>query len=120
VELERDDKSGCLAGGDHKFSSGPLQGQDYWLDTSSSNGGPLCIPFLEPKHLVMVNVSYGLITAEAFVPPAAEAILDMAYGQWRTKTDKDSYSPNTGKKSSWNDFKLDPIGASNLCDAIPK
>jgi len=110
--------SGVGVQGEHKFTSGPKTGEEYWLDSSSGLGGPLCLDFFEPRNLVKADLSYGNVQADAYLPPGAEEILTQAYGEWKIKTNKKRYATDTGKQRDWNSFHMDDTGAAAFCDEI--
>jgi len=76
------------------------EGRGVWLDVSDGTGG-ICEEAFNVKTLEKVDVSIGAFPAHAYIMKGSERFLDTIYGTWRSKLDKQAYSPGEGKERSW-------------------
>ena len=93
---------------------------DSWREHGDSDGpGGFCEnAFSKSNSGNMVDVSFGAIPAKANILTGSTALLDMVFGNWRTKVDKKKYSAGQGKNSSWSSFNLNKKRSAMLCKQL--
>ena len=90
---------------------------DSWKEHGDPHGpGGFCgNAFSEINSGNLVDVSFGAVPAKANILTGSTALLDMVFGNWRTKVDKQKYSAGQGKSGSWSSFNLNREEAATLC-----
>ena len=65
------------------------------------SGSCLCGEAFDVSTLQKVDLSIGAFPAYGYVVKGSEKLLDAAFGEWRSRLDKEAYEPDTPKPMSW-------------------